>query len=228
MNLDFIEDDLDDFESADFTEDDLDDFESVIEDDDDYLEDDLDDFESSEGRRGRRRKRRGKRARRQQYFTRKLRGYCTKQECRAMGKRISADVARVKTRVNKNTARISNGARLNRAQSKAIKSVRKDADSTKQLVMLTSLLGGGDKDYKTGNAVRMTVPAQALQDAVTNTTDLTLTLPADTGLTLKEDGDSFDSLLPLMMLGGTGGSGGSGGFMGGDMMSLLILSKVLD
>ncbi len=210
-DLETAEEILDDLE--DLEDDDLEEIESLIEDleeDDDLemLEED-DDLEAAERRRRRRRRRRAKSRRVPNLFQARLKGLATKNEVKALGRRTRAEIQRVNRKVTRNTNRIRAQSSLNSRQSKAIKSVRKDVDDTKQLFLLTSLLGGSDRTLE--------LTAQVADSAGD-------TIAAGTKLEVKEAGDKIDRLLPLLLVGGLGGKGG--GMTDNPLMLVLLLDAL--
>lgn len=203
-----VEVDFDDIEDDDLDIDDeleyaLDDMEDDDIDDDAFMEGDGDDsFDAAERRRRRRSRlfRKRKRARGGGYYKKMLRGYATKKQLSSALARVGRDVRRNRSGISNNSRRISS---LSRSTRRGISTVKKGMEDNKQMFMLTSLMGGGDKDFK-----------------VSNSSD-NVKIPNGTTFTLSDEGDKFDKLLPLMMMGGMGGS--KGGMMDNPLMMILLL-----
>lgn len=195
-----VEVDFEDYEDDDELEDVFDD----MDDDDMFMEDD--DSEDAERRRRRRSRRRRSRSRAKGggYYQRQLKGYATKKELKTALARVGRDVRRNKSGINANSSRISS---LSASTGKAIKTVRKDVDDTKQMFLLTSLLSG-DKKYKVTQSNNAEVPV-------------------NTEMTLEDKSDSIDKLLPILMMGGLGGSSGSKGGMMDNPLMLIVLLEAL-
>jgi hypothetical protein len=195
---------------VDFEDYDDDGLEDAFEDLDDDMFMGDDDSEDAERRRRRRRRRRRSRRSRSRargggYYQRQLKGYATKKELKTALARVGRDVRRNKSGTNANSSRIS---RLSSSTGKAIKTVRKDVDDTKQMFLLTSLLSG-DKKYKVTESGNTTA------------------VPVNTTFTLKDESDSMDKLLPILLMGGLGGSSGSkGGMMDNPLMLILLLDSM--
>lgn len=190
-----------DFEDYEEDDDELEYALDDMEDDDMFIEDD-DSEDAERKRRSRRRRNRSRsRAKGSGYYQRQLKGYATKKELKIALARVGRDVRRNKSGINNNSTRIS---RLSSSTGKAIKTVRKDVDDTKQMFLLTSLLSG-DKKYKV-------------------TQSSSADVPVNTEMTLEDKSDSIDKLLPILMMGGLGGSSGSkGGLMDNPLMLILLL-----
>lgn len=196
-----VEVDFEDYDDDDALEDLL--YED-IEDDDLFMDDDDSEDAERRRRRSRRRRRRSRsRAKGGGYYQRQLRGYATKKQLQQALARVGRDVRRNKSSINANSSRIS---RISASTSNAIKAVRKDVDNTKQMFLLTSLIGG-DKKYK------------VTQSSSTE-------VPVDTEITLEDKSDSIDKLLPLMLMGGLGGSDSKGGMMDNPLMMILLVEAM--
>jgi hypothetical protein len=203
--LEMLEDDLDD---EALESDDLYDIESLLEDFDDDesfegMEDD--DLESAERKRRRRRRRTSSATRQKKYYDRKLRGYCTKQECKSMAQRISKDIAGVKKVVSRNSGRLSSAARMDSRQNMAIRDLRKEMQSAQQMTMMMTLLEPTTKTF-------------------TAAVDLD-TIDAGKAFTVTETRNSFDMLLPFLM---TSGSSGKGGMSMDNPLMLMVLMQAMN
>lgn len=218
--------DIDLLESDEIEDDDLDDVEEVLDefDDDDDGElveedDDLDGEDAAERRRRRWRRRRYRypRSRGGGYYQRMLKGYATKKQLRAALARVGRDIRRNRAAITTNRRRlgeVSRRASANRRtiarQDSAIRAVRKSVDDTRQLFVLTSLLGGDQ-------TLELAAARDGSGNATTNFAEVKT-------LELKQ-ADKMDKLLPLLLLGGLGG--GKGGLMENPLM-LLLLAGALD
>lgn len=205
--------DYDNVIDVDFDDDDdeldyfLDGMEEDDDDDDDILwmeDDDDDSIDSVERKRRRRRRNRSRsRAKGKGYYTRIMKGYATKKQLRSALAKVGRDVRKNRSAMSRNSSRIS---KLSRSTGKAVKTVRNDLDNVKQMSMFSALLGG-DKKLK----------------VVTSTGN---SIPKDTVIEFKDESDTMDKLLPMLMMGGLGGGSGKGGMMDNPLMMILLLGSL--
>jgi hypothetical protein len=184
---DYEDDDLDFLDAAE--DDDLDDLIDALEEDDDL------DSEDAERKRARRRARRVSRAggkknssTNKKYFETKLKGYATKNEVKAGFKKIAADFSRVNRRVGTVAATASSNARVNASQTKAIRELRAELEQQRQMQMMMTLLDSGTSTLKI--------------ESVTNAGRSDTELAVGSEIKVKEQGDKFSKMLPMLLLGG--------------------------
>jgi hypothetical protein len=121
---------------------------------------------------------------------------------------VNARVTEVNSRLG---GRIDTVAAVNTRQNKAIASVRRQQESLQQGLMFSALLGGGTRTLE-------------VQEAVGSIT-------SGTKIKVKDAGDKFERLLPVLLSsGGLGGSqngaqGGGGGLFSNPLMLILLLDK---
>lgn len=189
----------------------LDSFEDDPE-DDESLEDDGED-DSERRRRGRRYRRRKapKTAQGRQPPVRSTGNYVTQAQFTTAINRLNADARRngagiqqVNSRLNTLGTQFNQEVATNARQDKRIKEVKSEVDSTKQVLLFTALLGGGEKTFE----------AKGL-DA--NSPDATREIK------LKEKSDTLTQFLPLMMLGGGLGGGNGKGMFDNPLMLIFML-----
>jgi hypothetical protein len=220
---------MDDLENIE--DDDLDEMEGLLdafeEDDDLDEEDEEDDDDESAAERRRRlslryfipRRRRPRTASGRGYFRRRLSTrYATQQQLRAglskVSKRLRRNGTAIKVNIKKIRSlsrRLSDQGRTNSRQTKAIRSVRKKVDDTIQIFMLLSLLTGGEKTY----AIKGYTSSEELPGVV---------VPEGATVTLKQEEDTLERFLPLLLLGGLGDTQG-GDLMSNPLMLILLLGR---
>jgi hypothetical protein len=136
-------------------------------------------------------------------------------------KAINTQVAQVNGRITEVNSRlggrIDTVSAVNDRQNKAIAGVKRQQESMQQGLLFQALLGGGKRKATLENAI-----------TVTEGTTTRTVIPANTEITLKESGDKFEKLLPVLAAsGGFGGSSngsqGGGGLFSNPLMLLLLL-----
>lgn len=202
---DYEDDDLDFLDAAE--DDDLDDLIDAIEEDDDS------DSEDAERRRARRRPRRpsrggGNNNTNKKYFETKLKGFATKNEVKAGFKKIAADFSRVNRRVSSVAGAARRNARVNTSQTKAIRELRAELEQQRQMQLMMTLLDSGTSKLKI--------------ESVTNADKDEKNLVVGTEIKVKEQGDKFSKMLPMLLLGGGMGKGND------STMMIMMLSMLGD
>lgn len=182
-------------------------------------------------------------------FQASLRGFATKNELKrtaatldrkivALGRR-NASVGRQVQNLNKGlnttnsrlSAEVNKLRRADASQQRGISALRRrdrqlaqEVNNVRQTSLAVSLLGGGEKDYEVTDIRQNTVLVPDIDPTTGAPTGNFTPQQQLSEIKLKPKGDSFDDLLPLVLLGGLGGDSGTskGGL---DPLLLILLLK---
>jgi hypothetical protein len=184
----------------------------------------------------------------QRSFLASLRGFATKNELRrtaatldrkitvvdrrnaALGRQVQGINNRVNTTQRRLSQEVNRLRRADANQQRGISALRRrdsqlaqEVNNVRQTSLAVSLLGGGEKDYEVTDIRQNTVLVPDVNPTTGVPTGTFTPQQQLSEIKLKPKGDSFDDLLPLVLLGGLGGTGTSRG--GLDPLLLILLLR---